>query len=50
MRLNKLIVISIYCRIMVMDGGKVVEFEPPNALLDNTSSMFYGLVRDAGLI
>ncbi|XP_060844608.1 ATP-binding cassette sub-family C member 10 [Rhopalosiphum padi] len=32
-------------RILVMDNGKVVEFESPNVLLENKNSYFYNLVQ-----
>jgi len=34
-------------RIMVIDFGSIVEFDQPQALLDNTEGMFYGLVKQA---
>jgi len=35
----------IFCRILVMDNGKVVEFESPNVLLQDKKSYFYNLVQ-----
>jgi len=35
----------IFCRILVMDNGKVVEFEAPNLLLEDKNSYFYNLVQ-----
>jgi len=37
-------------RIIVMDSGKVAEFDNPPNLLKNQSSIFYSLVQEAGLI
>lgn len=37
-------------RIMVMDNGKVLELDHPQALLNNRQSMFYKMVEDAGII
>ncbi|KAJ7504548.1 P-loop containing nucleoside triphosphate hydrolase protein [Mycena galericulata] len=36
-------------RILVMDQGKVAEFDSPQNLLTNKSSMFYSLATEAGL-
>jgi ATP-binding cassette subfamily C (CFTR/MRP) protein 1 len=38
-----------YDRIMVMDKGKIAEFDSPKNLLENKSSIFYSMVKDAGL-
>jgi len=35
-------------RVMVMDGGELVEFDTPKALLENSSSIFYTLVQETG--
>nr|QUF59452.1 ATP-binding cassette transporter Abcc1-7 [Brachionus angularis] len=37
-------------RIMVLEKGKVVEFDSPKALLSNTTSYFYSMAHTAGLI
>uniref|UniRef100_A0A7E4W3Z9 ABC-type glutathione-S-conjugate transporter n=1 Tax=Panagrellus redivivus TaxID=6233 RepID=A0A7E4W3Z9_PANRE len=37
-------------RIMVLDSGNVVEFDSPDALLNDPTSMFHSMAVDAGLI
>ena len=34
---------------MVLDQGKIAEFESPQDLLKNKNSIFYGMAKDAGL-
>lgn len=36
-------------RVIVLDKGQVVEFESPTKLVENTSSVFYGMHKDAGM-
>lgn len=36
-------------KILVMDAGRVVEFDQPQVLLQNTKGVFSGLVREAGI-
>ena len=37
-------------RVMVLDAGKIKEFETPEALMNNRKSVFYGMAKDAGLV
>uniref|UniRef100_A0A8H8CHK1 Metal resistance protein YCF1 n=1 Tax=Psilocybe cubensis TaxID=181762 RepID=A0A8H8CHK1_PSICU len=37
-------------RVLVMDAGKVSELDTPNNLLGNSSSIFYSLAKEAGLV
>ena len=37
-------------RIMVLDAGKISEFDTPEALLNRPTSIFYGMVKEAGLL
>ena len=38
-------------RIMVLDAGRIVEFDAPEALLScRPASIFYGMVKEAGLL
>ncbi|XP_048248325.1 multidrug resistance-associated protein 1-like isoform X3 [Haliotis rufescens] len=39
-----------YNRIMVLDAGKIREYENPQVLLQDTDSIFYGMAKDAGLV
>ena len=36
--------------IMVLDAGRVIELDTPNALLSNKNSSFYSMAKDAGLV
>ena len=35
-------------RVLVLDAGKIVEFDTPKSLLSNSSSIFYSLVQETG--
>ena len=35
---------------MVMDQGKLVEFDSPNKLLEREDSIFYGMAKESGLV
>ena len=35
---------------MVMDAGRIVELESPAVLLQNKSSIFYGMAQSAGIV
>lgn len=37
-------------RVIVLDKGNIVEFDPPATLLQNKQSIFYGMAKDAGLV
>ncbi|XP_034253299.1 multidrug resistance-associated protein 1-like isoform X3 [Thrips palmi] len=37
-------------RVLVLDQGKVVEYESPDALLHKKTSIFYSMAKDAGLV
>jgi ATP-binding cassette subfamily C (CFTR/MRP) protein 1 len=38
-----------YSRVLVLDAGRVVEFDSPKVLMDNKESAFYALARESGL-
>ena len=46
---HRLNTIMDYDRIMVLDKGRLVEFDTPEHLLDNQASIFHGMAVDAGL-
>ncbi|XP_034256173.1 multidrug resistance-associated protein 5-like [Thrips palmi] len=46
---HRLHTVSSYDRVMVMDAGKVVEFDKPSTLMSNRESVFYGMLEAAGV-
>ncbi|XP_053387287.1 multidrug resistance-associated protein 1-like [Mercenaria mercenaria] len=47
---HRLSTVMDYDRLMVLDKGKLAEFDSPAALLQNTDSIFHGMAKDAGLV
>ena len=39
-----------FCRILVLDKGRIAEFDSPTSLLNRKSSIFHSLAKEAGLI
>ena len=39
-----------FCRILVLEGGRLMEFDTPAALLSDPNSAFYKMAKDAGLV
>ena len=39
-----------YDKVLVLDRGRIVEFQSPAQLLKDDSSMFYALAKDAGVV
>ncbi|XP_063822466.1 multidrug resistance-associated protein 1 isoform X1 [Ostrinia nubilalis] len=37
-------------KVMVLDRGQLVEYAPPQQLLQDKNSIFYGMAKDAGLV
>ncbi|XP_070201960.1 multidrug resistance-associated protein 1-like isoform X2 [Littorina saxatilis] len=47
---HRLNTIMDYDKILVMSGGRIEEFAPPDVLLADRSSAFFGMAREAGLV
>ncbi|XP_047002729.1 multidrug resistance-associated protein 1-like [Schistocerca americana] len=47
---HRLNTIMDYNRIIVLNKGKVVEFDSPQSLLEDRTSIFYSMAKDAGLV
>jgi len=43
-------ILFVSCRILVLANGTVKEFDSPQALIADKSTVFYSMVKDAGLI
>ncbi len=37
-------------KILVLDGGKVREFDSPEVLMSKHNSLFYAMAKDSGLV
>lgn len=37
-------------RVIVLDQGKIAEYDTPEALLANKDSIFFGMAKNAGLV
>ena len=40
----------VYYRVLVLESGRVREFDSPATLLSNRNSQFYSLAKNAGLV
>ena len=50
MPFNRLKTIMDSDKILVLDAGRVKEFDSPQSLLDDATSVFYSMAKDAGLV
>jgi len=41
---------SVHFRVMVLQNGEIIEFNSPTSLLADSSSQFYSMAKDAGLV
>ena len=39
-----------FSSVMVLDAGRIIEYESPTDLLGNKKSTFYSMAKDAGLV
>lgn len=37
-------------KVIVLDKGKIVEYDSPARLLENVNGIFYGMAKDANLV
>ena len=47
---HRLNTIMDYDKILVLDQGRIAEFDTPNVLLGDSQSVFYGMAKDANLV
>ncbi|CAG7727247.1 unnamed protein product [Allacma fusca] len=47
---HRLNTIMDYNRVMVLDNGEIQEFDSPAVLLQDSTSVFYNMAKDAGLV
>ena len=40
---------SSVARVLVLDNGNIAEFAPPQELLNDTNSIFYGMCKNVGI-
>ena len=40
---------DLYFRVMVLDNGRIQEFDKPGVLMEDKNSLFYSMAKDAGL-
>ncbi len=50
MQLDVILTFSLpFFRVMVLDSGKIIEFDSPSVLLNNKQGHFYAMAKDAGI-
>lgn len=45
-----LMLLFFFYRVLVLDKGEIVEYAPPNTLLQQRNSVFYSMAKDAGIV
>ena len=45
----KILLLFIFLSILVLDKGRIIEFDSPNNLLQNENSVFFSMALSAGL-